>query len=104
MSADTVSSHYRHRPRRSYPSDLADPLWRQIEPLLPAPPPRGRRRSTSLRDVVDGIVYRWDSGCTWRMLPHDFPPWPTIYTYYRRWQQDGTLARLREVLRHGQRA
>ena len=84
--------------RLPYPSDLSDSQWRRIEPLLPGGKPMGRHRCTSLRDVVNGIQYRWSTGCVWRMLPHDFPPWTTVYTYYRQWQRDGTLVKLRQAL------
>lgn len=88
------------RPTRqqSYPSDLTDRHWRAIDPLIPLDKERGRRRSTEVRDVLNGINYRWTTGCVWRMLPHDFPPWGTIYKYFRRWQRDGTLREIREVL------
>jgi putative transposase len=84
--------------RRRYPTDLKETAWRRIEPLLPREKPRGRRRRIDLREVVNGIHYRWSTGCTWRMLPHDFPPWATIYCYFRQWSVDGTLTRLRAVL------
>lgn len=84
--------------RRGYPSDLTDAQWRTVAPLMPPDPKRGRRRRTDMREVVNAINYRWTTGCVWRMLPHDFPPWETVYTYFRRWQRDGTLIRIREVL------
>jgi len=86
------------RPRERYPSDVSDTQWRQIESLLPPEPRRGRRRGTDLRDVVDAVNYRWTTGCPWRMLPHDFPPWATVYSYFREWRRDGTLQRIRNVL------
>lgn len=85
-------------PRRRYPSDISDRAWGRMAPRLPPDPPRGRKRSTDVREVVNGINYRWTTGCTWRMLPHDFPPWETIYGYFRRWMRDGTLRQLREML------
>lgn len=85
-------------PRRRYPSDITDRAWGRMAPQLPPDPARGRKRSTDVREVVNGINYRWTTGCTWRMLPHDFPPWETIYGYFRRWMRDGTLRRLREML------
>lgn len=84
--------------RRRYPSDLTDAQWWEIDPLLPLGYERGRHRTTDLREVVNAINYRWNTGCTWRMLPHDFPPWGTIYTYYRRFLRDGTLGEIRDVL------
>ena len=79
--------------RERYPSDLSDKQWRMIEILIPPERDRGRHRSTDLREVVNGINYRWSTGCVWRMLPHDSPPWATVYTYFRRWQGEGTLSR-----------
>jgi len=84
--------------RHDYPSDITEQQWQRINTILPADKDRGRGRSTDLREVINGISYRWKTGCTWRMLPHDFPPWPTIYTYFQRWQRDGTLTQIRETL------
>lgn len=95
MSAAATGSH---RERPPYPSDVSAEQWRRIAPLLPPDEKRGRRRSTDLREVVNGINYRWSTGCVWRMLPHDFPPWATVYTYFRRWRSDGTLPVIREEL------
>ncbi len=85
--------------REPYPSDLSDARWKFIEPLLhDTETTRGRRRSTNLREVVNAINYRWHTGCTWRMLPHDFPAWETVYTYFSRWKKSGTLWHIREVI------
>jgi transposase len=84
--------------RARYPSDLSERQWERVSPLIPPALPVGRPRAHRLRDVVDAINYRWETGCVWRMLPHDFPPWPTVYTYYRRWQRDGVLRQVRETL------
>ncbi len=86
------------RTRRAYPSDVSDAQWRRIEPLFPQAKPRGRHREIDLREVVNAIHYRWTTGCVWRMLPHDFPAWGTVYTYFRNWQRDETLRRLRDQL------
>jgi transposase len=87
------------RPR--YPSDLSEGQWERVSPLIPAARPIGRPRAHPLRDVVDAINYRWETGCVWRMLPHDFPPWPTVYTYYRAWQRQGVLRQVREAIVRG---
>ena len=84
--------------REPYPSDLTDEQWQRIASLIPPEKRLGRRRETDPREIVNAINYRWTTGCAWRMLPHDFPPWTTIYTYFRHWQCDGTLSRLREEL------
>lgn len=85
--------------RAPYPSDLTTRQWQLIEPLLPAPKPGGRAREVDLREVVNGICYMSRSGCAWRMLPHDLPPWGTVHWYYRQWRLDGTWEKLHEVLR-----
>ena len=84
--------------RPPYPSDITDGQWKQIEPIIPPESERGRHRRTEMREVVNAINYRWTTGCVWRMLPHDFPPWATVYTYARRWRSDGTLGQIREIL------
>ena len=84
--------------RPPYPSDVDDKQWESISVVIPPEDERGRRRCTQMREVVNGINYRWRTGCVWRMLPHDFPPWATVYTYFRRWQHDGTLREIRDAL------
>ena len=69
---------------KRYPSDLTDEEWSEIEPILPGPSRRGRKRSTDLREVVNAIRYMVRSGCEWRMLPIHFPPWQTVYWWFRR--------------------
>ncbi|MCA9055342.1 MAG: transposase [Planctomycetaceae bacterium] len=60
----------------------------------------GRPRQTGLREVASAIAYRWKTGCPWRMLPHDFPPWGTVYTYFREWERAGILPELKSLLRN----
>lgn len=67
-----------------YKTDLTDEEWQAIAPLMPQPARTGRRRSVDLREVVNAIRYLVRTGCEWRMLPHDFPPWPTVYWWFRR--------------------
>jgi transposase len=69
---------------KRYPSDLSDQEWQAIEPLLPSPARTGRRRITDLREVLNAIRYLVRSGCEWRMLPVHFPPWQTVYWWFRR--------------------
>jgi len=89
--------------RRGYPSDLSDGEWSLIEPLLPAPrwggPAGGRPEAHPRREIVNAIRYLVRSGCAWRQLPADFPPWQTVYDYFRRWQADGTTGRVHDALR-----
>jgi transposase len=69
---------------KRYPSDLTDEEWERIEPLLPKPPRRGRKARVELRTILDAIRYVARSGGGWRMLPNDFPPWQTVYWWFRR--------------------
>jgi transposase len=85
--------------RQRYPSDLADGQWRRLEPLLPHAKPGGRPRSADLREVTDAILYVLRNGIVWRALPHDFPPWPTAYWYFREWRRDGTWEAIHAALR-----
>lgn len=85
--------------RRRYPSDLSDAQWRVLEPLIPPPKPGGRPRSADVRAVVDAILYVARNGATWRALPHDYPPWRTVYHYFRAWRQDGTWETVHDALR-----
>ncbi len=84
--------------RRRYPSDLTDAEWLVVEPLLPRRRPRGQPRVHSYRDLLDGILYVLGEGARWRALPHDLPPWPTVYAYFRDWQDDGTWKRVHDAL------
>jgi len=71
--------------RKPYPTDLTDEQWKLIAEFLPPPLPGGRPRKTNLREVVNAILYLVRSGCQWRIIPHEFPPWKTVYNYYRAW-------------------
>src|SRR5438067_230768 len=81
-----------------YDTDLTDQQFVLLEPLLPKRKRTGRPPA-NLRDVLDGIFYLVRSGCQWRLLPHDFPPWSTVPTWYRRFRTDGTWERINETLR-----
>lgn len=93
-------------PLRRYPSDLTDQQWELIESLLPDPPvgPAGRPPKHSKREIVNAILYLNRTGCAWRMLPKDFPPWQTVYWYFRAWGENGTLDRLHDALHEQVRA
>src|SRR5215212_5095328 len=80
--------------RRPYPTDLSDAEWLCIQPYLPTPKAPGRPRVHSLREILNAIYYIVRSGCAWRLLPHEFPPWKTIHHYFRTWRIDGTWERL----------
>ena len=84
--------------KSNYPSDLTDEQWKLIEPLLPPAKPGGRPRTTDLRQVINGILYLVRTGCSWRMLPHDFPPWPTVHDYYWKYRRDRIWNQIHETL------
>jgi putative transposase len=85
--------------RRPYPSDLTDAQWQELAPLLPAAKPGGRPRTVDMREVINAILYVLRSGCTWRMVPHDLPPWSTAWGYFRRWRKNGSWERIHDALR-----
>jgi putative transposase len=85
--------------RRAYLTDLSDVEWECIEGLLPTPENQGRPRLHSLREILNAIFYVVRSGCAWRLLPHDFPPWKTVYHYFRIWRVDRTWERMHAALR-----
>jgi putative transposase len=85
--------------RKPYPSDLSDAQWQHLLPLIPAAKPGGRPRTVDIREIINGILYITRGGNDWRMLPHDFPPWETVYYYFRRWQRDGTWEMIHDTLR-----
>lgn len=72
------------RKTKRYPTDLTDAEWAHVEPFLPKPERTGRRREVDLREVLNAIRYLARTGCGWRMLPKDFPPWQTVYWWFRR--------------------
>ena len=81
--------------RKAYPSDLSDREWQ----LLPSPKPGGRPIKHSQREVFNAIRYVLRTGCAWRMLPQDLPPWRTAFHYFRTWRRDGTWERVHAALR-----
>ena len=86
------------RKRRAYPSDLTNGQWAVIEPMIPDAAAGGRPRRAPKREIVEAILYLLRAGCSWRLLPHDFPPWQTIYYYLRRWEREGVWARAHHAL------
>ena len=83
---------------KSYPSDLTDAQWVELVPLLPPANSRGHPRSVDLRQVINGILYVLRGGIPWRMMPHDLPPWGTVWWYFREWRLDGTWQRIHDTL------
>ena len=84
--------------RTSYPTDLTDAEWTILEPLVPAPKPGGRPAKYSRREVINAIRYVLRTGCAWRLLPHDLPPWQLAYHYFWVWRREGTWQRIHDVL------
>lgn len=86
--------------RISYQTDLSDKEWQKVECHIPKPKTkRGRKREHPLRELIDAIFYVVRSGCAWRLLPHDFPPWKTVYHYFRLWRLKGVWERINAALR-----
>jgi putative transposase len=86
--------------RKSYPSDLSDQEWAIVSALLPPKKQgRGRKESHSRREMLNAIFYVLRSGCAWRMMPHDLPPWTTVYTYFRKLERQGIWQQLNDALR-----
>jgi putative transposase len=85
--------------RKAYQSDLSDTEWSFLETLLPLPNTTGRPKMHSTREVLNAIFYIVRGGCAWRLLPHDFPPWKTVYHYFRSWRLDGTWEKVHAALR-----
>jgi putative transposase len=85
--------------RKTYQTDLSDAEWSCLEPHLPATKATGRPRVYPLREIINAIFYVVRSGCSWRLLPHDFPPWRSVYHYFREFRLDGTWERMHAALR-----
>ena len=75
--------------RKPYSSDVTEEQWKIIGPLIPKPKPGGAPLKHPRREVLNGILYVLRSGCAWRELPHDLPPWESVYGYFRRWTKEG---------------
>jgi transposase len=85
--------------RKPYPSDLSDEQWAYVEPLLPKRDKRGRKAQHSRREMLNALLYMARSGCAWRMLPHDLPPWEAVYAFWRRLVEKGSLIAINDALR-----
>ena len=84
---------------KMYASDLSDQEWAILEPLIPLAKPGGRPRSVEMRQILNGIFYMLRSGCAWRLLPHDYPAWSTVYDYFRKWRNAGVWEQIVTTLR-----
>src|SRR5271170_1532423 len=87
-----------NRDHLRYPSDLTNDEWAYIEPLIPPAKPGGGKRRTDMRAVMNGVMYLLSTGCQWRYIPKDFPPYSTIHHYFVWWQCDGVLDRIHHAL------
>ena len=87
--------------RQSYPTDVTDEQWRQIESVYPPAKTgrTGRPRKYPLREIWNAIFYQARNGCSWRSLPHDFPPYNIVWDHFWRWRNNGTLTRIHDALR-----
>jgi len=85
--------------RKRYPSDLTWKQWKILEPYIPPEKPGGRPREHPMLEIVNAILYRVNTGCSWPSLPHDFPPCKTVYHYFRAWTLDGTWQTLHDIIR-----
>jgi len=84
---------------KRYASDLTDQEFDIIAPLVAQKPGSGKIRTVNIREILNAIFYRLRTGCQWRMLPTDFPPWNHVWYYYRTWHDDGTLERINSSIR-----
>ena len=84
--------------RCAYPTDITDEEWLILEPLF-GKTPYGRPLLHSLREMVNAVYYQARTGCAWRLLPHDLPPYPAVWSRYRRWRDDGTWQQAHDALR-----
>ena len=84
--------------RLAYPTDLTDEEWEGIKDLLPPASKMGRPRSVDIREIINAMFYLVDNGIKWRAMPHDFPAWSTVYTYFRRWTRNGLWPKISAIL------
>ena len=89
----------RKKSRLSYPSDLTDEQWIILEPLIPAAKAGGRKREVDMREIRNGIFYILRGGIAWRLMPHDLPPWSTVYGYFNTWRKHKIWEQINDALR-----
>ena len=82
-----------------YPSSLTHREWKLLEPLLPEPKLFGGPPRSPKRDILNAIFYAVRSGCAWRLLPHDLPPWRIVYDYFMVWRREGLWQKMHDTLR-----
>ena len=84
--------------RQPYPSDISNAEWEKLQPLLPQSK-RGAPRRVNMREIINALRYLNRTGCQWRMLPHDLPPWEKVYYYFSEWRDSGDWERINRELR-----
>ena len=88
--------------RKKYDTDLTDKEWKILSEYIPGSEVSmkgGRPRKTIIREVINAIFYLLQSGCAWRLLPHDFPNWRTVYGYFSKWKNDKVWKNINKILR-----
>lgn len=85
--------------RQPYPSDLSDAEWDILKPLLPKPKGFGHPVEVDFREILNGIFYVQRTGCQWEMMPHDLPPYSTVYSYFKKWQRKGVWQQMHDQIR-----
>jgi putative transposase len=84
--------------RERYPTDLTDAQWKQLEPIVPEAKPGPQQQIHSRREIVNAILYVARSGCPWRMLPHDLPPYRIVFHYFNLWKKEGIWKEIHDAL------
>ena len=84
--------------RTIYTTDLTDAEWTILEPLVPTPKPGGRPAKYPRREIINAIWYVLRTGCAWRLLPHDLPPWQLVYHYFWVWRREETWEEIHSAL------
>lgn len=84
--------------RRVYPSDLSDAEWESLKQVLPQPKGFGHPVEVDFREILNGIFYVQRTGCQWEMMPHDLPPYSTVYRYFQKWQRQGIWQQMHDQL------
>jgi putative transposase len=84
--------------RKLYPSDLTDEQWAILAPMIPPPRKNVRPRQADMREVLNAILYLLRTGCPWRHMPHDLPPYRTVYYYFAKWRKCGVWKKIHDKL------
>lgn len=85
-------------PRKAYPSDLTDAQWAILAPPIPPPHKNCRPRKANMREAIDGIMYHLRAGGAWAALPHDLPPYRTVFYYFSKWRKCGVWKKIHDKL------